>query len=97
MKTRWCLNSIWALSLAGSMLLVGPALAQNQGVGPGGKPAGHGELCTGGPNGTCVVNPPAKQSGQKCPTPQQQCSQAPQGANCVSQPKTQATPPAPNH
>jgi hypothetical protein len=96
MKKIGCFHNIWALALAGLMLLAGPALAQNQGGGPGGKPADHGGLCTGGPNGTCVVNPAANKGQQKCPTPQQQCSQAPQGARCSNQPQTQANPPAPS-
>jgi len=94
MKKIWRLTNVWALALAGLMLLAGPALAQTQGGGPGGKPADHGGLCTGGPGGTCAVNPAAIKGQQKCPTPQQQCSQAPQGAKCSTEPKTQANPPA---
>ncbi|MGA7577513.1 MAG: hypothetical protein ACLQUW_11635 [Desulfobaccales bacterium] len=96
MKKIWRLPNVWALALAGLMLLAGPALAQNQGGGPVGKTADHGGLCTGGPNGTCVVNPAANKDPQKCPTPQQQCPQAPQGVQCFQQPKTQANPPASN-
>lgn len=53
MKKIWRFTNVWALALAGLMLLAGPALAQTQGGGPGGKPADHGGLCTGGPGGTC--------------------------------------------
>ncbi|MGB7912069.1 MAG: hypothetical protein WCF59_07565 [Desulfobaccales bacterium] len=44
--------------------------------------------------GLAAVNPAAIKGQQKCPTPQQQCSQAPQGAKCSTEPKTQANPPA---
>jgi hypothetical protein len=97
MKKRWCIASVWALALAGLLLLAGPALAQNQGGGQGGKAVERGGLCTGGPGGTCAVHPPVQQGQQKCPTQPQQCSQAPQGANCSTEPKTQANPPAPSH
>jgi hypothetical protein len=42
MKNRWCFTRVWALAVAGMMLLAGPALAQqNQGDGPGTR----GRLC----------------------------------------------------
>ncbi|MGP8051564.1 MAG: hypothetical protein ACLPYB_13265 [Desulfobaccales bacterium] len=95
MKTGWCFASVWALAAVGVMLLAGPALAQNQSGGPAGKPAGHGELCTGGPGGTCAVTPPPKQGKQNGPASQQKgCSQAPRGAGSGNQPKTQANPAA---
>ncbi|MGD0828126.1 MAG: hypothetical protein ABSA09_08585 [Desulfobaccales bacterium] len=95
MKNRRCFTSVWALALAGMMLLAGPALAQNQGGGQGSCPAGQGkELCTPGPGGTCAVNPPPKQVKQKCPALQRKGSQAAPGACSGNQPKTQANPPA---
>ena len=95
MKNRWCFTRVWALALAGVMLLAGPALAQNQGGSPGTRPAGQGnQLCTPGPGGTCVVNPPPNQGKQNCPAPQQKGSQAGPGACPGNQPKTQANPPA---
>ncbi len=95
MKNSWCFTSVWALALAGVMLLAGPALAQNQGASQGTRPAGLGnQLCTPGPGGTCAVNPPPKQGKQNCPAPQQKGSQAAPGAGSGKQPKTQANPPA---
>jgi len=95
MKNRRCFTSVWALALAGMMLLAGPALAQNQGGVQGSCPAGQGkELCTPGPGGTCAVNPPPKQVKQKCPALQRKGSQAAPGACSGNQPKTQANPPA---
>ncbi len=95
MKNRWCFSSVWALALAGMMLLAGPALAQNQGGGQGSCPAGQGnQLCTPGPGGTCAVNPPPNQGKHTCPAPQQKGSQAAQGACSGNQPKSQANPPA---
>ncbi len=95
MKNSGCFNSVWALALAGVILLAGPALAQNQGGGPGARPAAQGnQLCTPGPGGTCVVNPPPNQGKQNCPAPQQKGSQAAPGAGGGNQPKTQANPPA---
>ena len=60
MKKQRCL--IMALALAGVLLLAGPGLAQKQGGGPGGGPGN--QVCTGGPGGTCVVNPPNTQGNQ---------------------------------
>ena len=54
MKKQRCL--IIALALAGVMLLAGPGLAQRQGGGPGGR--ARQPVCTGGPGGVCVINPP---------------------------------------
>ena len=53
---------IMALALAGVMLLAGPGLAQKQGGGPGGGPGN--QVCTGGPGGVCVINPPNTQGSQ---------------------------------
>jgi len=95
MKNRWCVTRVWALALAGVMLLAGPALAQNQGGGPGARPAAQGnQLCTPGPGGTCAVNPPPNQGKQNCPASQQKGAQAGPGACPGNQPKTQADPPA---
>lgn len=95
MKKRWCFTSVWALALAGVMLLAGPARAQSQGGSQGTRPAAQGnQLCTPGPGGTCVVNPPPNQGKQNCPAPQQKGSQAAPGAGGGNQPKTQANPPA---
>jgi len=66
MKKQRCL--IMALALAGVMLLAGPGLAQKQGDGAGGVcPAGN-QVCTGGPGGTCKINP-TTQANQNCPGP----------------------------
>jgi len=60
MRKKQCL--IMALALAGVMLLAGPGLAQRQGGGPGGGPGN--QVCTGGPGGVCVINPPNTQGSQ---------------------------------
>ena len=54
MKKQRCL----IMALAGVMLLAGPGLAQKQGGGPG------SQVCTGGPGGVCVINPPNTQGSQ---------------------------------
>ncbi len=64
MKKQRCL--IMALALAGVMVLAGPGLAQRQGGGPGGGPGN--QVCTGGPGGTCVINP-TTQANQNSPGP----------------------------
>ena len=64
MKQQRCL--IMARALAGVMLLAGPGLAQKQGGGPGGGPGN--QVCTGGPGGTCVINP-TTQGNQNSPGP----------------------------
>jgi hypothetical protein len=64
MKKQRCL--IMALALAGVMLLAGPGLAQQQGGGPGRGPGN--QVCTGGPGGTCKINP-TTQGNQNCPGP----------------------------
>ncbi len=62
MEKQRCL--IMALALAGVLLLAGPGLAQQQGAGAGGVcPAGN-QVCTGGPGGVCVINPPNTQGSQ---------------------------------
>jgi len=95
MKDRWRFASVWALALAGVLLLAGPALAQNQGGGQGTRPAGQAEeLCTPGPGGTCAVNPHPNQDNQSCPAPPQKGSQAAPGAGGGNPPKTQDNPPA---
>ncbi len=95
MKNRWCFIRVWALALAGVLLLAGPVLAQNQGGGQGSRPTGQdNQLCTPGPGGTCTVNPPPDQGKQNCPAPQPKGSQAAAGACSGKQPKTQANPPA---
>ncbi len=94
MKNRGCFTGVWALALAGVMLLAGPAMAQNQGGSQASWPAGQGgQCCTPGPGGTCAVNPPPKQVKQKCPASQQKGSQAAPGACSGNQPQTQANPP----
>ena len=69
MKYRRGLMISLALALIGMLLLAGVVLAQqNRGGGPGAGPGGQGnQLCTGGPGGTCVVNPANN------PNPQQNC------------------------
>ena len=69
MKSRWSLMISLALVLTAMLLLGGATLAQEtQGGGPGARPAGQGkQLCTGGPGGTCEVNPANN------PNPQQDC------------------------
>ncbi|HEY9074576.1 MAG TPA: hypothetical protein VIN67_10635, partial [Desulfobaccales bacterium] len=59
MKNRRALMICLMLALALTVLMCGPGWAQNRvGGGPGNGPAGQGnQLCTGGPNGTCAVNP----------------------------------------
>ncbi len=68
MKTKRCWLIGLALALTGVLLLAGAALAQKQGGGPGVCPAGQGsQVCTGGPGGTCVVNPAANPDPKNCP------------------------------
>lgn len=94
MNKRWYRSL--ALALAGVLLLAGAGLAQNQGGGKG--PAGAGsQLCTPGPGGTCVVNPPA--GNQSCPQAgagQSQKCRGPKGPNRgeANQANPQANPPA---
>ncbi len=88
-----------ALTLAGMLLLAGTALAQNQGGGPGVCPAAPGnQVCTGGPGGTCVVNPSQNPNPQNCPAygggkSQRQRGQKRRGAG---QQPGQTNPPATN-
>ena len=85
------------LVLAGVMALSMPALAQNQGKkgNQGVCPVGQGNqmLCTGGPGGTCAVNPPPK--AQNCPRygagQGQRGPKGPQGGR-MNQPAPQANP-----
>ena len=100
MKHRRGLMICLALALAGVLLLAGPGWAQNQG-GPGKGPAGQGnQLCTGGPNGTCVVPPANTPNTQKGPgygagkSQRQRGAKGPQGSGSGNQPNTQANPPA---
>jgi len=69
MKYRRSLMISLALVLTAMLLLGGAALAQqNRGGGPGVCPGSQGnQLCTGGPGGTCEVNP------ANDPVPQQNC------------------------
>ena len=82
-------------ALAGAVLLAGVALAQNQ----GGGPAGQGQLCTGGPGGTCAVTPAPKPGNQNCPgygagkANKQRGRKGPGGGGQSSQPITPANPP----
>jgi hypothetical protein len=87
------------LALALTLLMWGPGWAKNQG-GPGKGPAGQGnQLCTGGPNGTCAVNPANTPNTQNCPgygsgkSQRQSGPKGPQGAGRSNQPNTQANPP----
>ena len=67
MKNRRGLMIGLMLALALTLLMWGPGWAQNQG-GPGKGPAGQGnQLCTGGPGGTCAVNPANTPNTQNCP------------------------------
>lgn len=98
MKTKRCVRLGLAMALAGGLLLAGTGLAQNQG---GGGPAGQGkQLCTGGPGGTCVVNPAQGSGNQNSPGPGAGKSQKRQGMKGnrggaqSGQPTTQANPPA---
>jgi hypothetical protein len=71
MENKTYLTFIASLALALVLLLAGVALAQNQGGGPGNCPvAGQrqgNQLCTGGPGGTCVVNPANNPNTRNCP------------------------------
>ncbi len=80
---------IIVLALAGMMLLIGPALAQQQGAGagPGVGPAGN-QVCTGG---VCTVNPPANQSTQNCPGPGKGQKRKGMKAQTTTQSGTQTT------
>jgi hypothetical protein len=97
MKTKRCLMIGLALALAGALSLAGAALAQNRG---GGGPGGQGnQLCTGGPGGTCMVNPPNNLKTQNCPgngAGKAQRQKGPKGRNAgqANQPTPQANPPA---
>ncbi len=95
MKKQLCLIS--ALALAGVLLLAGPGLAQKQGGGPGGGPAGN-QVCTGGPGGVCTINPAAP-ANPNCPDPGSGKSQKRQrmrgsrGGAQANQPAPQTTQP----
>ncbi|MFI5331306.1 MAG: hypothetical protein ACHQ2F_09800, partial [Desulfobaccales bacterium] len=67
MKNRRCVMIGLALALGGVLLLAGVALAQNQGGGPAVCPVGQGQVCTGGPGGTCAVTPAPKPGNQNSP------------------------------
>jgi len=91
-----------ALVLTAMLLLGGAALAQqNRGGGPGACPGGQGnQLCTGGPGGTCVVNPANNSNPQQnCPGNNAGLSRRQKGlkrggAGQSSQPNSPANPPA---
>jgi hypothetical protein len=93
-----------ALALAGMLLLSGPALAQNQGRNRGAGPMGQGQgnqLCTGGPGGTCAVNPPNNPGNQNSlgngeGNSQRRRGPKGQGGGRFNQPNTQTNPPATN-
>lgn len=98
MKYRRGLMISLALALTGMLLLAGAALAQQS---RGGGPGGQGEqLCTGGPGGTCVVNPANNPNPQQnCPAnsagkSQRQKSQKRGGAGQSAQLNSPANPPA---
>jgi hypothetical protein len=97
LKNRRCLMIGLASALGGVLLLVGVALAQNQGGGPAVCPVGQDKQgCTGGPGGTCVVTPapkPGKQNSPGCGAGQSQQQQGMKGGQ-TSQPTTPANPPA---
>jgi hypothetical protein len=103
MKNRRGLMICLMLALALTLLMWGPGWAQNQG-GPGKGPAGQGnQLCTGGPGGTCVVNPantPNTPNTQNCPgygagkSQRQRGPKGQWGAGGGNQPNTQANPAA---
>lgn len=91
-----------ALTLAGMLLLSGPVLAQGQGRNRGGgQMMGQGnQLCTGGPGGTCAVNPPNNPGNQSSPgygagnAQQQRRGPKGRGGGRFNQPNNQANPPA---
>jgi hypothetical protein len=100
MKNRRGLMVCLILALALTLLMWGPGWAQNRGG--GGPMQGQGnQLCTGGPGGTCVVNPATSPKTQNCPgygagagqSQRQQGPKGPQGAGRGNQPNTQANPP----
>jgi hypothetical protein len=101
MKHKRGLMFAGALALGGMLLLSGPALAQGQGRNRGGGPmmGQNNQLCTGGPGGTCAVNPPSNPGNQNCPgygngNSQQRRGPKGQGGGRFNQPNTQANPPA---
>jgi hypothetical protein len=75
MTRRQYLTMGLAPALLALFLLAGPAWAQNQG-GAAAPPAQAGQLCTGGPGGTCSVKAPSPQGNQNCPGA---ASQKPEG------------------
>jgi hypothetical protein len=97
MKNRQCWMEALVLALAGALLLAGVALAQGQGGGPADK---GNQVCTGGPGGTCTINPAPNPSKQTCPragagkSQQRQGMRGPQGGGQSGQPTTPANPPA---
>ncbi|MCL4502206.1 MAG: hypothetical protein M1438_10180 [Deltaproteobacteria bacterium] len=101
MKNRQCLMAGLALALAAILLLAGAALAQSQGGGPAVCPMDQGnQLCTGGPGGTCAVNPAQNPGKQNCSVTgaakaqNRQGMKGPQGGAQSGQPATPANPPA---
>ncbi len=95
-KGRCCLLLL-SLALITVLFWSGFGLAQNQGAAQTDRPAPAPQLCTGGPNGLCVVNPSYKQGNLKGGGGQAQQQSGPQGAQDPgrgSQPATQAPPPA---
>lgn len=93
-KGRCCLIPL-SRALATVLLWAGWGLAQNQGAAQAERPAP--QLCTGGPNGLCVVKPSHNQGNQQGAGGQPQQQSGPQGTQDTgpgSQAATPANPPA---
>ncbi len=99
MQNSKCLMVALALGLAGMLLLAGAALAQNQ-KNAGVCPVGQGQVCTGGPGGTCAVTPTPNTGNQNCPgygagkSQKQKGMKGPKSGGQAGQPSTPANPSA---